>query len=212
MSENDGDSAPNLKRRSILTAATAAAGGVALAGASVPFLISLEPSARVVASGAPVDFDAGGLQPGELTTVPWRNRPVWIARRTPEQLQALSAVVAALSDPRSKQPQQPPGMKLELSAGVRALRPEFLVLVGICTHLGCIPSYRPVPGSLGDGWPGGFYCPCHGSKFDLSGRVFAGSPAPLNLPVPPYYFKSDTAIRIGELQDGSEQNWQPVVW
>lgn len=102
-------------------------------------------------------------------------------------------------------------MKLNLAQGVRALRPQTLVLVGICTHLGCIPSYHPEPGSLGPGWPGGFYCPCHGSKYDLSGRVFSGSPAPLNLPVPPYSFTSG-GIVIGETQGGGDQNWQPQIW
>jgi ubiquinol-cytochrome c reductase iron-sulfur subunit len=103
-------------------------------------------------------------------------------------------------------------MNLHLADGVRAVRPEYLVLVGVCTHLGCIPDFRPTPGSVGPDWRGGFYCPCHGSQYDLCGRVLAGSPAPLNLPVPPYYFKSPHIIRIGVLQDGDDLNWRPAIW
>lgn len=127
-------------------------------------------------------------------------------------MQSLQSVTAQLSDPRSETAQQPPGMKLGLDEGVRALRPEYLVLVGICTHLGCVPGYQPTAGSLGPEWPGGFYCPCHGSKFDLSGRVFSGSPAPLNLPVPPYFFRNDGIIVIGEAPGGGDENWEPAIW
>ncbi len=175
---------PDLKRRAWLTRATAAVGGVAIAGTAIPFIESLEPSARAISNAAPVDFDTGKVAPGTLTTVQWRSRPVWILRRTEEQLSTLSRQ-SGLSDPQSKTKQQPADMELHLAQGARALKPELLVLVGICTHLGCIPGYYPAPGSMGPSWKGGFYCPCHGSKYDLSGRVFAGSPAPLNLPVPP---------------------------
>jgi len=172
----------------------------------------MEPSRRTLAAGAPIDVDVSNVNPGTLTTVQWRSRPIWLVHRTADQLRTLTKVAAELSDPRSKTAQQPGNMKLGLEAGVRAVRPEYLVLVGICTHLGCIPGYFPEPGSLGAGWPGGFYCPCHGSKYDISGRVFSGSPAPLNLPVPPYYFTGERRIRIGEVRDGGDQNWQPSVW
>ena len=203
---------PDLRRRALLVRATAAVGGVAVAGAAVPFVASLEPSARATANAAPVDFDASRLQPGELATVKWQGRPVWILRRTEAQLQTLPKVVSQLSDPQSKVPQQPPDMPLHLKEGVRSLEPQLLVLVGICTHLGCIPGYFGDPGSLGAQWPGGFYCPCHGSKYDLSGRVFSGSPAPLNLPVPPYSVRNGALIRVGETQNGGDRNWQPSIW
>ena len=196
----------------MLVRATAAVGGAAVAGAAVPFVASLEPSARAVAAGAPVEFDLRSLKPGALATVQWRSRPVWVLHRTPQQLGTLQKVAGELSDPNSATAQQPPDMKLDLQDGVRAVRPEYLVLVGICTHLGCIPGYFPAPGSLGGEWPGGFYCPCHGSKYDLSGRVFSGSPAPLNLPVPPYYFINDGTLRIGGVRGGGDQNWQPSIW
>lgn len=196
----------------MLTAATTLAGCSALAGAAVPFIASLLPSARALAAGAPVDYDLGALAQGRLATVQWRKKPVWILRRTAREMQSLSKDTRLLSDPRSQTPQQPPGMQLHLAAGLRAVRPEYLVLVGICTHLGCIPEYRPTPGSVGPGWRGGFYCPCHGSQYDLSGRVLSGSPAPLNLPVPPYYFRSRNVIRIGELKQGADLNWRPAIW
>jgi ubiquinol-cytochrome c reductase iron-sulfur subunit len=199
-------------RRKFLTAATTVAGCAALAGAAVPFVASLLPSARALAGGAPVDFDVGTLREGQLATVQWRKKPVWILRRTPGELKELSHDNALLSDPKSHEPQQPPDMTLHLADGLRAVRPEYLVLVGVCTHLGCIPDFRPTPGSVGPDWRGGFYCPCHGSQYDLSGRVMAGSPAPLNLPVPPYYFKGANVIRIGELANGDDLNWHPAIW
>jgi ubiquinol-cytochrome c reductase iron-sulfur subunit len=199
-------------RRAVLVRATTAVGCAALAGAAVPFVLSLKPSARATANAAPVDFDASRLQPGELATTQWRGRPVWILRRTDEQLRTLAKVAPELSDPKCKTPQQPSDMKLDLANGVRALDPHLLVLVGICTHLGCIPNYFPQPGALGGQWAGGFYCPCHGSKYDLSGRVFSGSPAPLNLPVPPYSVRAPGLVRIGETQSGGDQNWQPAIW
>lgn len=203
---------PDRTRRRVLTVATTVAGCGALGGAAVPFVASMLPSARALAAGAPVDYDLSPLKAGELATVEWRKKPVWIVRRTKRELDTLPKDAPLLSDPKSQTAQQPPGMDLHLADGLRAVRPEYLVLVGICTHLGCIPDYRPQPGSVGPNWRGGFYCPCHGSQYDLSGRVFAGSPAPLNLPVPPYYFKSRDVIRIGELKDGADQNWSPAIW
>ena len=202
----------DLKRRALLVKATATAGGLALCGAAVPFIDSLRPSARATANAAPVDFDVTSVPPGGLATVQWRGRPVWVLKRTDEQLRTLPKVIPELSDPKSKVPQQPSDLNLHLADGVRAVDAHLLVLVGICTHLGCIPGYYPDPGSLGSGWLGGFYCPCHGSKYDLSGRVFSGSPAPLNLPVPPYFMASPTLLRIGETRSGADQNWQPSIW
>jgi ubiquinol-cytochrome c reductase iron-sulfur subunit len=203
---------PDLKRRDLLVKATATVGGAAIAGAAVPFVASLWPSARTQANAAPVNFDLNAVAPGALATAQWRGRPVWILRRTDEQLKSLAKVTPQLSDPRSTVPQQPADMNLHLKDGLRAEDPHLLVVVGICTHLGCIPGYYPDPGSLGAGWLGGFYCPCHGSKYDLSGRVFSGSPAPMNLPVPPYYMASPTTVRIGETRNGGDANWQPSIW
>jgi len=203
---------PDRRRRELLVKATATVGGVALAGAAVPFVASLWPSARTRANGAPVNFDLSPLAPGGLATVQWRGRPVWVLKRSDEQLKTLAKVTPQLSDPQSKVPQQPSDMDLHLKDGARALDPHVFVVVGICTHLGCIPGYYREPGSLGPGWPGGFYCPCHGSKYDISGRVFSGSPAPMNLPVPPYYMASPTVVRIGETKNGGDQNWQPSNW
>ena len=199
-------------RRRRLIAATSTVGAIEIAAAAVPFVGSLLPSARAKAAGAPVRVSLNGLEPGQMMTVSWRKKPVWILHRTPAELSKVEHSKLDLSDRESRVPQQPPGMALHLDSGVRAVRPEYLVLVGICTHLGCIPEYRPQPGSVGPEWTGGFYCPCHGSKYDLSGRVLAGSPAPINLPVPPYYFESPSVIRIGELKDGTDLNWQPKGW
>jgi len=208
----DATELPDLKRRDLLVKATATVGGLAICGAAVPFLDSLRPSARATANAAPVDFDVSKLTPGALATVQWRGRPIWVLKRTDEQLRTLAKVTRELSDPQSKVPQQPADMNLHLADGVRAVDPHLLVLCGICTHLGCIPGYYPGAGSLGAQWFGGFYCPCHGSKYDLSGRVFSGSPAPLNLPVPPYYMANANVLRIGETQNGGDQNWQPSIW
>jgi ubiquinol-cytochrome c reductase iron-sulfur subunit len=208
----DANELPDLQRRALLRRATATLGGLAIAGAAVPFIDSLRPSARATANAAPVDFDASKLVPGGLATVQWRGRPVWVLKRTDEQLRTLAKAAPGLSDPQSKVPQQPTDMNLHLGNGLRAVDPHLLILVGICTHLGCIPGYYPDPGSLGSQWLGGFYCPCHGSKYDLSGRVFSGSPAPVNLPVPPYFMASQALLRIGETRTGGDQNWQPSIW
>lgn len=183
------------ERRKLLEQATAAAGGLALAGASVPFVVSFLPSERARAQGAPVEVDLSPLTPGTLATVEWRGKPVWLLRRTPEMLASLESVRGALTDPDSQVASQQP--EYARNPG-RSIRPELFVTVSLCTHLGCIPSYAPEPGSLQPGWPGGFYCPCHGSKFDLAGRVYKGSPAPTNLVVPPYGFLSAERLVIGE--------------
>ena len=185
---------PDLTRRR-LTQATAAAGGLAIAGAAVPFVASLAPSKRARAQGAPIEADVSRIGPAELATFEWRGKPVWILRRTPEMLGRLDAAAAELSDPASEVASQQPKYARN---PMRSRQPEIFVAVGLCTHLGCVPGYRPEPGSLQPGWPGGFYCPCHGSKFDLAGRVYRGSPAPTNLEVPPYSFSDANVVLIGE--------------
>ena len=192
-------------RRDFLLLVTGALGVVGAAASIWPFIDSMNPSADVIAAGAPVDIDVSPLKPGQQLLVTWRSRPVFIVRRTPEQLKMLQEGrdTSLLSDPDSKAEQQPP----YAANWHRSIKPEYLVLVGICTHLGCIPEFRPqAGGDLGANWPGGYFCPCHGSKYDLSGRVFSGVPAPYNLPVPPYNFTGPAALRIGENPEGSA--WQ----
>jgi ubiquinol-cytochrome c reductase iron-sulfur subunit len=177
-----------------LSQAAAAAGGLAMGGAAVPFLASLAPSERARAQGAPVEADISRFGPAELATFEWRGKPVWVLRRTPEMLKHLEALRGQLADPNSTVSAQQPKYAL---GPARSRRPELFVAIGLCTHLGCVPSYRPEPGSLQPGWPGGFYCPCHGSRFDLAGRVYRGSPAPTNLVVPPHSFPAEHRILIG---------------
>ena len=159
-------------------------------------IVSMSPSARARAAGAPVEANIGKLSPGQLLTVEWRGKPVWVVRRTDEALAALDAGVGRLSDPDSEIEQQP----AYAQNSTRSIEPEYLVVVGVCTHLGCSPTYRPeiAPPDLGSDWEGGFFCPCHGSRFDLAGRVYAGVPAPTNLEIPPYRFADDGTIVIGE--------------
>lgn len=183
-------------RRRLLVA-TSVAGGAAAVATAVPFVASLTPSERAKAAGAPVEADIGKLNPGEMMTVEWRGKPVWILRRTPEMLEGIKKVDAEVSDPNSEKPMQPEYAKNEY----RSIKPEYLVAVGICTHLGCSPSSKFKPGAdsgLGADWPGGFICPCHGSTFDLAGRVYKGKPAPDNLEVPPHKYLSDAKLIIGE--------------
>lgn len=183
------------RRQWIVT--TAAAGGVAAVAAAVPFVSSLAPSERAKAAGGPVEVDLSDIPPGGMKTVEWRGKPVWVVRRTPQMLAALQGHDAELADPASLRDQQP-----ELARNpVRAVRPEVFVAVGICTHLGCSPTAVPQGSanpSLPADWPGGFFCPCHGSTFDGAGRVFKNKPAPTNLEIPPYRFASDTRLVIGD--------------
>lgn len=190
-----GDEANNGRRR-FLTAATTVVGLVGTGFALVPFISSMQPSAKARAAGAPVRADISKLEPGQMVRVKWRGKPVWIVRRTPEMLDSLKKVEAEVSDPASEVSDQPDYARNE----VRSIKPEVLVLIGICTHLGCSPTYRPdvSPADLGPDWLGGFFCPCHGSRFDIAGRVYAGVPAPTNLPVPPHRYLSDNEIMIGE--------------
>jgi len=185
-----------LNRRHFLTVATTAIGGVGVALTAVPFLASWKPSARAQAAGAPVEVDISKLEDGGLLRVEWRGKPVWIVKRTSAMLDRLANATNDLRDPESDVSDQPEYAKNE----VRSLKPEILVLVANCTHLGCVPTdrFEVAPADLGADWVGGFFCPCHGSKFDLAGRVFAGVPAPTNLSVPPYRFLSDNTILVGD--------------
>jgi ubiquinol-cytochrome c reductase iron-sulfur subunit len=184
------------KTRRNLVVATSVVGGAASVGAAVPFLASMWPSERARAAGAPVEMDVSRIPPGELAVIEWRGKPVWVLRRTKEMIESLKAVEPRLSDPKSKASEQPKYAENEY----RSRAPDVLVLVGVCTHLGCSPQEKPADAKaeMGADWMGGFYCPCHGSKFDFAGRVFKGSPAPLNLVVPPYELVSDTKLVIGE--------------
>jgi ubiquinol-cytochrome c reductase iron-sulfur subunit len=182
-------------RRKTLAALTAAAGGVAAGGAAIPFVLSFGPSERTKAAGGPVEVDLSAINHSELHTVEWRGRPVWVLKRSPDMLQRLSTAVPYLSDPNSDVSGQQPAYAHNPT---RSIEPEVLVAIALCTHLGCIPSYYPAPESLQPGWPGGFYCPCHGSKFDLAGRVYRGSPAPTNLVIPPHRYLSATTILVGD--------------
>lgn len=187
-------------KRRLLLAATTAAGGVAAAGAGAPFVLSLMPSERAKAAGAPVQVDLSAIAPGTMISVEWQGKPVWIVHRSPEMLELLSKHDDELADPASDVPQQP-----EYSHNpTRSIRPEFLVVLGICTHLGCSPTFRPEisPADLGANWAGGWFCPCHGSRFDLAGRVFKGVPAPTNLIVPPHKYLSETTLLIGDDSKG----------
>lgn len=182
-------------RRHFLVVATAVTGGAGAIATAIPFVASFKPSARAQALGAPVTIDISKLEPGAIARVEWRGRAIYVVYRTEEMLGTLTKDVSLLADPESDDSTQP-----EYARNAhRSARPEFLVLEGVCTHLGCapLPRFEVAPVDLGADWPGGFYCPCHGSKFDLAGRVFAGVPAPTNLPVPPYRFINDTTILIG---------------
>jgi ubiquinol-cytochrome c reductase iron-sulfur subunit len=185
----------NAGRRQFLTAATVATGAVGAAFAIAPVLASWRPSARAKALGAPVEVDVAKLEPGSMVKVEWRGKAIFVVHRTPQMLAQLEGMTPQLRDPDSDSSEQP-----EYAKNVdRAIKPEYLVLVGVCTHLGCAPLERFTPGdvTVSADWPGGFFCPCHGSKFDLSGRVFKDVPAPTNLAVPPYQYVTDTRILIG---------------
>lgn len=184
------------QRRRVLVQATGVVGAAGLFATTWPFIVSWQPSEGARARGGPVTVALDKIEPGQLVTVQWRRKPVWVLRRTPQMLESLNEDVDLLRDPKSQMTsQQPPDARNSW----RSIKPEYLVLVGICTHLGCVPHFRPRPAAadLGSRWPGGFFCPCHGSRFDLAGRVFKSVPAPTNLVVPPYRYPDPSHIIIG---------------
>ena len=190
------DAIENKDKRRFLLGATSVMGGLAAAGVATPFVMSLWPSERAKAAGAPVNIDISKVEPGQKINVEWRGKVCWVVNRTKAMLDTLPKMDSRVADPNSSVPPQPPYCKNEH----RSIKPEWWVAVGICTHLGCSPTYRPevAPADLGNDWLGGFFCPCHQSKFDLAGRVFKGVPAPTNLVIPPYHYESDTKVVIGE--------------
>lgn len=190
------DQQVNNSKRRFLTIATGAAGAAFGGLAATPFIASFLPSERAKAAGAPVEVDISKLEMGQKINVEWRGKPVWVVKRTPEMLAGLPKLDGKLADPKSEVDHQPADCK----NGYRSIKPEIWVAVGVCTHLGCSPTFRPdlAPADLGPEWLGGFYCPCHGSKFDLAGRVYAGVPAPTNLIIPPHKYLSDTRLLVGE--------------
>ncbi len=189
----------NVGRRNLLIGATAAVGAVGAGFVAVPFVKSWVPSAKAKAAGAPVTADISQLEPGQKVVIEWRGKPVWVVNRTPEMLAGLKVLekVDTLLDPSSEAPQQPDYAKNPH----RSIKEKYLVLTGICTHLGCSPMYEPEKAKVQPDWQGGFFCPCHGSKFDLAGRVYKGVPAPKNLEVPPHSYQSDTVLVIGVDKD-----------
>ena len=196
MSDSDSNTV-DVKRRRMLIAATSVVGAAGTAAFAAPLLISWMPSARALAAGAPVEVNISKVQPGQLLRVIWRGKPVWVVNRTKQMLTDLPTINSLLADPESAVEAQQPSYAKNPT---RSIKENMLVLIGICTHLGCSPTYRPelAPADMGPDWKGGFYCPCHGSKFDLAGRVYKNVPAPTNLVVPPYYYKSDSVILVGE--------------
>lgn len=185
----------NAERR-LLLRATATLGTIAGVATAVPFVASMAPSQRALSEGAPVDVNLDTIAAGEMISVAWRGKPLWVLHRTPAMIESLQLHAEMLSDPLSNRSEQP----ADTHNVLRSIKPEFVVLIGICTHLGCVPFFRPdlAPADLGETWSGGFYCPCHGSKFDLAGRVFKNVPAPLNLVVPPHQYLTDSLLRVGE--------------
>ena len=196
------DQGVNTGRRRFLTATTVVVGGAGAAVAAIPFLKTLKPSARAQVAGAPVTEDISRLEPGQRIVLQWRGQPVWIIRRTPEMLATLPTQASRLRDPDSDNPEQQPEYARNEH---RSIKPDLLVLVGTCTHLGCSPTFRPemIPERFDSEWQGGFYCPCHNSRFDMAGRVYEGVPAPSNLAVPPHRYLDDNHVQIGVNPEGA---------
>ena len=188
-------------KRQFLTSALTVVGAVGTGYLAVPFLSQMQPSAKAMAAGAPVEVDISRIEPGQLIRIAWRGKPVWVLSRTPEVLEVLENETGKLADPHSSESEQPESSNNPL----RSIKPEIFLAVGLCTHLGCSPTFRPeiAPNDLGDDWKGGFFCPCHGSGFDLAGRVYRSVPAPTNLVVPPYRYITDTLIIVGEELEGA---------
>lgn len=199
-------------RRALIGAASIV--GLSMTGFFSYLLVdNMNPGKAVAAMGAPVDVDISKLEPGQLILVEWKKKPVWLLHRPQSMLKTLTnpGLLQRLKDPHSHSAQQP--AKKYINGNYRALKPHIFVAVALCTHLQCIPDYRPSPHSVTSWWYGGFHCPCHGSLYDLSARVIEGSPAPLNIPIPPYYWKTDTVVRIGEGDPkGLNQDWTPSIW
>ena len=189
---NDG---VNVGRRRFLVAATSVVGAVGTAGAAIPFLGSWAPSAKAKAAGAPVRVNISKVEPGQQVVAEWRGQPVFVVHRTPEIMAGLETLEPTLADPDSKESEQPS----YVDPKHRSIRPEILIVIGLCTHLGCAPTFRPevAPADLGPDWIGGYFCACHGSRYDLAGRVYKAQPAPLNLPVPPYSYETDDVVIVG---------------
>ena len=189
---NDG---VNVGRRRFLVAATSVVGAAGAAGAAIPFLGSWAPSARAKAAGAPVRVNIGKIEPGQQIVAEWRGQPVFVLHRTPESMEGLKKIESKLADPESKESDQPTYVDVE----ERSIKPELLIVLGVCTHLGCAPTFRPevAPADLGPEWVGGYFCACHGSRYDLAGRVYKSQPAPTNLPVPPHSYETDNIVIIG---------------
>ena len=187
-------------KRQFLTTALTVVGAVGTGYLAVPFLSQMQPSVKTMAAGAPVEVDISKMETGQLLRVAWRGKPVWVLNRTPEVLETLKTLDSELRDPQSLESIQPENSKNP----VRSIKPEIFVAVGLCTHLGCSPTFRPevAPHDLGEKWKGGFFCPCHGSWFDLAGRVYSGVPAPTNLEIPPYRYVTDTLLIVGEPAEG----------
>jgi ubiquinol-cytochrome c reductase iron-sulfur subunit len=202
---------PPVERRDFLKLVAQAGTGIGLIAIAWTFVDYMEPSADVIAAGAPIDVDISHILPGQQILVRWRGKPILIVHHTEAELKTLQspAVVSRLSDPNSEAHQQPPYAQ----NWHRSLKPEYAILVGICTHLGCLPEYmpKPDPSTPATNWPGGYFCPCHGSKYDLAGRVWSGVPAPYNLPVPPYHFPNDKTLRVGENPQGVKFELSSVV-
>ncbi len=211
MSSHAATSGPQPTRRDLLSLVTTAAAAIGVGAIVWPLVDSMNPSEDVIAAGAPIDIDISKLASGQQIVVLWRGAPMLIVNRTPQALKTLqeSSLISHLSDPNSTVHQQPPYAE----NWHRSVKPEFAVLVGICTHLGCLPGYlpNPDPTTPAPNWPGGYFCPCHGSKYDLAGRVYTGVPAPYNLPVPPYHFINDKTLRIGENPTGGTFELSSVV-
>ena len=188
-------------KRQFLTSALTVVGGIGTGYLAVPFLAQMQPSVKTMAAGAPVEVDLSKMEAGQLIRVAWRGKPVWILNRTPAALESIKSLTSQLSDPDSSDSLQPPEAKNE----IRSIKPEIFVALGLCTHLGCSPTFRPevAPHDLGPEWKGGFFCPCHGSRFDLAGRVYKGVPAPTNLEIPPHRYITDTKIVIGDTGNGA---------
>jgi len=195
----------------ISTAGVLGAGAVGLLADAL--IDNMNPGKAVEALGAPIEVDVSRMEPGQLILAEWKKKPIWILKREPWMLKTLSepSLLRRLKDPHSEQPQQPAAKFI--NGNYRALHPEIFIAVALCTHMQCIPAYRPAPHTVTPWWPGGFHCACHGSMYDFSARVVEGSPAPLNIPIPPYYWKSDSVARIGEMNaSGLDKDWTPVIW